>query len=139
MKPLSPDDLNRLRSAPATEATIGTPSPDRSAPATEATPSCPFGQCDGTGWVVERVRGYYFELIAPIRQAGPVNRVERVANVLFQEPEIRLTQRAVINRIFERVAVSILGLPLHRTCAALEDATRRVQRDQTEHGRIKAG
>src|SRR5262245_3585437 len=87
------------------------------------------------------IRRDYFENIAPVRQRVGVNGVIVFAQFGFEGIEFAPATRggAVIYRIFNCVAILILGLPLQRDRSALEDPAGGNLRYRAEDRRIQSG
>src|SRR5262245_20922977 len=93
------------------------------------------------GGVRSLVRRDDFEDISPVRQRVGVNGVIVVAQAGLERIEIAAGARrvAIVDGIFDGVAVLILGLPLQRDRPALEDPAGRNLRHCAENRRIKSG
>src|SRR5690606_13177625 len=74
----------------------------------------------GEPWrVVRLIRRHDLEDITPISQFRPIDCIEVIAHSILEQVKSRFIKRAVIDRVLERISVTILRLPLKRYSAAL--------------------
>src|SRR2546423_5038000 len=88
--------------------------------------------------VFRRVRGDDLEDVATVAERRAVRRVEVLAQALLQKMKSVLADRAVVDRVFELVAVSVFGLPLQRDRAALEQTPRGNLHLRADERRVEA-
>ncbi len=87
--------------------------------------------------IVRRIGGDDLDHVAPVGESRTIDRVKVVAQLVFQQPERLFIQSAIIDRIFQRVGVAILSLPLKRTRATLIKTAWRHLRHWSKQRRVQ--
>src|SRR4029453_5827356 len=88
--------------------------------------------------IIRSIRRDNLDDVTPVGQRCAVDGIKVIAQLISQQPKRSFFLWSVIDRVFQRVPVSILSLPLKRARPALKNAPRGNYSNRAKQRRIKA-